>query len=35
MAAAREQAQERRLESIGLKVERGDVAAEMVDRDER
>ena len=35
MAAAREQAEERRLERIRLEVERGDVAVEVVDRDER
>jgi len=33
--AAREQAQERRVERFGLQVERGDVAVEMVDGDER
>ena len=35
MAAAREQAEERRLERVGLEVERRDVALEVVDRDER
>src|SRR5690348_8880514 len=35
VAAAREQAQERRLNSVRLEVERGDMAAEMIDRHER
>ena len=35
MAAAREQARERRLEWVGRQVERRDVALEVVDRDER
>src|SRR5262249_18965677 len=35
VAAACEQAEERRLERLRSEVERGDVAGEMVDRDER
>ena len=35
MAAAREQAEERRLQRLRLKVERRDVPVEVVDRDER
>ena len=35
VAAAREQARERRLQRVGLEVERCDVALEVVDRDER
>ena len=35
VAAAREQAREGRLERVGCEIERGDVAPEMVDRDER
>ena len=35
MAAAREQARERRLERVGLEVERRDVPLEVIDRDER
>ena len=35
VAAAREQAEERRLDRVGLEVERGDVAVQVVDRHER
>jgi hypothetical protein len=35
MAAAGEQAEEGRFDRVGLEVERGDVAVEVVDRDER
>ena len=35
MAAAREQAEERRLERVRLEVERGDVSVQVVDRHER
>ena len=35
MAAAREQADERRLERVRLEVQRGDVTLQVVDRDER
>ena len=35
MPAAREQAGERRLDGVRLQVERGDVAVQVVDRDER
>src|SRR6185369_11288991 len=33
--AAREQAQERRVDRVGLEVQRGDVSLQMVDRNER
>jgi hypothetical protein len=35
VAATREETEERRLEGLGLQIERGNVAVEMVDRDER
>ena len=35
MTAAREQTEERRLDRLGLQVQRGDVAVQMIDRDQR